>query len=320
MSKNTTAILLLNMGGPDSPEAVEPFLVNLFSDPDIIQLPFGVHYFQKNLAQLIAKRRAEKVQSYYRKIGGKSPLTEITQKQAKALEEALKPHGDYRVFTGMRYWHPLIEATLREIIKSGIRKIIALPLYPQYSITTTGSSFNELKRSIRKMNVNYLSVSYIDHWYDEPGYIEALTATIRETRKKCSSSAPILFSAHGLPQKVIDGGDPYQYQTEETVRRVMEKLGPAEYYLSYQSKVGPAKWLEPATDKFLAELAAKGVRDLLMVPISFVADNSETSYEMDILYREKAAALGMTSFYRVPCLNDRPELIETLKSLVLKTK
>lgn len=302
-------VVLLSMGGPDSLEAVEPFLRNLFSDPDIFPMP---RLLQKPLAYLIAKVRSKKTRHYYEIMGGKSPQKDQTLQQAKALQEALGEN--FKVVVAMRYWHPFTHEALQELFKEEISQIVLLPMYPQFSRTTTGSSFNEFFRVYEKSNFPKVRVLKVLSYHDHPLYIEALADLIKNNLP--DDDAYILFSAHSLPVKVIEEGDPYKDQTEETVRLVMEKIPGFPYSLSYQSKVGPMKWLEPFTDRKIKELACKGVKNLVLVPISFVSEHSETLYEMDHVYRDLALRAGIEKFIRVPTLRTHPKFIEALKDVV----
>ncbi len=310
-----TAVLLLQMGGPDSIEAVEPFLVNLFSDRDIIRI--GPAFLQPLIARFIARRRAPKSEAFYAAIGGRSPIRELTELQARALEKALGP--EFRCFVAMRYWRPSTVEALAAVKKEGISRIIALSLYPHYSRATTGSSVNELKRVLAEAGTGF-EVSYVDRFYDQPLYIEALAERIREGLGGFSESQGVhlLFSVHSLPQSLIDSGDPYLDHILETVRLVMEKFGNMEYHLGFQSRAGPVKWLEPSTEEMLKRLAAAGCEELLVVPLSFVSDHIETLYEIDIQYAEEARALGIGHFRRAPALNDVPPFIACLAELVRK--
>ncbi|WP_243372031.1 ferrochelatase [Geotalea sp. SG265] len=312
-----TAVLLLQMGGPDSIEAVEPFLFNLFSDREIIKI--GPAFLQPFIARFICRRRAPKVEGYYEKIGGKSPIRELTEAQAQALEAQL---GEgYRVFVAMRYWKPTTIEALAAIKREGISRIIALSLYPHYSRATTGSSINELKRVLGEAGVHF-DVHYIDRFFNHPLYIQALTERIEEGLRQFGdrTNVTLVFSAHSLPQSFIDDGDPYLDHILETVRLVMERLGDVEYHLSFQSRAGPVKWLEPSTEEMLRKLAAEGRKELLMVPLSFVSDHIETLYEVDIQYAEEAKLLGIEKFRRSPSLNSSPLFIECLAELVKSVK
>ena len=308
-----TAILLLQMGGPDSLDAVEPFLLNLFSDRDIIKI--GPALLQPLIARFIVRRRTPKVMENYRQIGGKSPLRQLTDQQAKALEERLGP--DYRSFVAMRYWHPSTLEALAAIRKEGITRIIALSLYPHYSRATTGSSINELKRLLDAAGVNF-TVSYIDSFFSHPLYIQALAEKVEKGLAGFAdrSKVELLFSAHSLPQSFIDDGDPYLSHIEETVRLVMERFSGVSYHLAFQSRAGPVKWLEPSTDEMLKHLAAHGCKNMLMVPLSFVSDHIETLHEIDIEYGGEARHLGIEDFRRTESLNSSPLFIECLAELV----
>ena len=334
MKNKTTGVILLNLGGPDSIQAVKPFLYNLFSDRQIIRL--GPSFMQQPLAWLISTTRSKKTEQYYKLIGGKSPILEITTAQAKALEELLNSPGDknrelsgprsFRVYTGMRYWRPFIEDAVLQMQKDGIKKVIALSLYPQYSIATSGSSFSKFNEVASQYNMKTVS---IESWHDHPLYIEALVDVIKKGLESFNVSSchilhpssfkdiHVLFSAHSLPQKIIDQGDPYVDQTMGTIQEITKRLN-IKWHLSYQSKSGPVKWLEPSTEDKIQELAKEGVRNILMVPISFVSDHIETLYEIDILYKNLAGALGV-QMKRTESLNTHPVFIEALKDIVLKS-
>lgn len=317
----TTAVLLINMGGPDSLDAVEPFLYNLFSDSDIMGFNKVLLPVLKPLARFIARKRTPKVKKYYSAIGGKSPIVKLTMQQGKALEEALQKQGNIWVFVSMRYWHPTIEEAVTDMLEFPLTKLIVLPLYPQYSVTTTGSGFNEFKRVLKGLGTPTIEIRYINDWHDNPSYIDAVCETIQNTadlNKLDIHKIPIVFSAHGLPMKFIRRGDPYARQVEKSVELITGRLGNLKNcQLSYQSRVGPLRWLGPSTDEVLKNLGKSGVKDVMLVPVSFVSDHVETLYEMDILYKEKAREYGITNFYRVPALNDSPLLIDALKEMVL---
>lgn len=308
-----TAVLLLQMGGPDSLDAVEPFLRNLFSDREIIRL--GPPFLQPVLARWIARRRAPKAEACYERIGGKSPLRELTEAQGAALEERLG--GGFRCFTAMRYWRPSTIEALAAVRRAGISRIVALPLYPQYSRATAGSSFKELERVLALAGVAF-DVTFINNFHDRPLYLEALAETVDEGLGGFPSGedVAILFSAHSLPVSFIEKGDPYLSQVKETVRLVMERFPGRRHELSFQSKAGPVKWLEPSTEAAVSRLAESGCRNILVVPVSFVSDHIETLYEIDITYAAFARQKGIVQFRRAPALNTRPLFIECLAELV----
>lgn len=316
---SNTAIVLLNLGGPDSLDAVEPFLFNLFNDPDIISIPPGF-LLQKPLAGVISHRRAPIVRKRYEMIGGKSPINEWTNKQATALEQELQSYGNYKVFVGMRYWHPLIEDVILQIAQSQFDRVILLPLYPQYSLTTTGSSFREWDRACNKLKCNHLNVRYIHGYADWQPYIDAIEEKIREGLnqfpEKNRDSVQFLFSCHGIPQSLIKKGDPYVTQILTTVNRVMQRFYGISHHISYQSKVGKIKWLEPSTIDKVKELGSSGIKNLLAIPISFVSDHLETLEELNIFIREIAQRSGIINFIVMPALNDSPAFIRALAKLV----
>jgi len=312
-------ILLFNLGGPETLADVRPFLYNLFSDPEIIRLP--ARFMQKPLAWLISTTRAKKSSAYYALIGGGSPLRRITDEQAKALQLELHARGiEAKVYVGMRYWHPFTNEALHRIEQDGITELIVLPLYPQYSVSTTGSSLKEFIGLLRgRSKWRNIRRRYITRWYEYPPYINALAEQIKTEIANFPDpkNVHLLFSAHSVPTSYIERGDPYLRHTEETVRLVSDALGNAyPTHLSFQSKVGPVKWLEPATEQMIRDLRAQGVEQLLMIPISFVSEHIETLYELDILYKNVAEEIGLPHYRRVPAFNTDTRFIGALADLV----
>ncbi len=313
-------VLLLNLGGPETIEDVRPFLYNLFSDPEIIRLPF--EGLQKPLAWLISSLRAEKSQQNYLEIGGGSPLRRITEAQAEALEKQLSTEGtEARVYVGMRYWHPFTEEAIVRIKRDRISDVVILPLYPQFSISTSGSSLRLLEQMwLEDPALRIVKYKIVPSWYDNSGYLQAMADLIIQELQNYSNpdEVHIFFSAHGVPQSYVsEAGDPYQYQIEQCTRKIMETLdSPNPYTLAYQSRVGPVEWLKPYTEEALQELGEKGVKDLLVVPISFVSEHIETLQEIDIEYREIAEEAGIENFGRVPALNTHPVFIKALADMV----
>lgn len=299
-------VLLLNMGGPDSLKAVKPFLFNLFIDPYIVNLDI----FQKPFAWLISTLRANKVKKAYKLIGGKSPLKEITIKQASELERALGQ--DFRVKVGMNYWHPFIDEALQEFEREGIKNLIALSLYPQFCFSTSASVIEKFTRAAS----GRFEYKIISSWYDNPFYIEAWVENITKTLN-IYGNGYVLFSAHGIPLSLYNLGDPYIGQTEKTVSLIVEKIKLNDWMICYQSRTGPVKWVGPSTEQTIKKLAEEGVKKIIIVPVSFVSDNIETLYEIDVVYSSKAQKLGV-QLIRVPSLNTEPKFIEALKHLVLK--
>ncbi len=310
------ALILLNMGGPDSLAAVEPFLFNLFADRELIQLPAG-RLLQKPFARLISHFRAKKVVENYRQIGGRSPLLEWTEKQAVGIAERLGER--YRPYVIMRYWQPRAEQVLAEIKAAGIQTAVVVSLYPHYTGATTGSSVNDFKKAAAAVHPE-LEYRLIEEWYDWPGYLDALANRVNEGldafHDLLRDEVQILFSAHALPQKFIDRGDPYQQHVEATVEQVMARVGYYDWSIAYQSRSGPVKWMEPGTEETIAQLAAAGHRALLMVPVSFVSDHIETLQEIDIEYRELAVRQGIVNFQRAPSLNDHADFLDAMAMLV----
>ncbi len=314
-------VLLLNLGGPDRLEDVRPFLYNLFSDPEIIRLP--VPWLQSPLAWLISTSRAKKSQANYQQIGGGSPLRRITEEQARALQKQLSQQGqDAEVYVGMRYWHPFTEEAVAQVKRDGIDKLVVLPLYPHFSISTSGSSFRLLEDLWQEdsalQEINY---TVIPSWYDSPGYLEAMADLIAQQLDKLANpdQAHVFFSAHGVPVSYVEEvGDPYQREIEACAQLIMQRLGrPNAYTLAYQSRVGPVEWLKPYTEDAIKELAEKGVQDLVVVPLSFVSEHIETLQEIDMEYREVAEEAGIERFSRVPALNTHPVFINDLANMVI---
>ncbi len=313
-----SAIILLNMGGPDSLDAVEPFLFNLFSDRDIFRFPFA----QKWFARMISKKRAPKVIKRYEQIGGKSPINEWTEMQRAMLEKAIQieiPQCD--VYTGMRYWKPLIQQAAERVTARSYDQIVLLPLYPHYSITTTGSAFNKWKRTFPG---NQIEQFFVHSYHDHPKYIKAINERIDEALRLFTQEKrehiQILFSAHGTPISLEKKGDPYSAQIKKTVSLVVESRGHSNaHHLCFQSRVGPVKWLGPSTTETIKALAGQGKKHLLIVPISFVSDHIETLHELNIEYRHLAENHGIKSYEVMEGLNDSKTFIEALKDIALKT-
>lgn len=315
-------VLLLNLGGPDQIEDVRPFLFNLFSDPEIIRLPFS--WLQRPLAWLISTSRAKKSQENYRLIGGGSPLRRITEEQAQALQGVLQQRGhDAQVYIGMRYWHPFTEEAIARIKRDRIEQLVILPLYPQFSISTSGSSFRLLERLWEEdPALSAIDYTVIPSWYNHSGYLESMAQLIAQELDQFShpEQAHVFFSAHGVPISYVEeAGDPYQQEIEDCTALIMQRLNrPNPYTLAYQSRVGPVEWLQPYTEDALHDLADQGVKNLAVVPISFVSEHIETLQEIDMEYRELAEEAGIENFHRVPALNTHPVFIGALADLVVE--
>ena len=311
-----TGLVLLNMGGPDSLRAVRPFLYNLFSDRDLIQLPAGA-LLQKPFAFMISTLRAPKVRLNYASIGGKSPLLEWTEKQAQGTAGLL---GDnVKPFVAMRYWKPRAEESLRQMKAQGIEQAVVLSMYPHYTNATTGSSIKDFEATAQRV---YPELDYmvIREWFDWPAYLDSLAQRIREGLEKFHEMArdevPILFSAHALPQKFIDEGDPYLDHVMCTVRGVMERFEERPWTVGFQSRTGPVKWMEPDTLEVLDQLAKEKAPGVLIVPISFVSDHIETLEEIDFEFRMHAESIGLPRFERAPSLNNNDDFLQALAGLV----
>lgn len=303
------AVILLNLGGPDKLESVKPFLFNLFNDKAIIGLP---NPFRRWLAGFISSKREKTAQEIYSHIGGKSPLLELTQDQAKALEDEL---GDgWKVFICMRYWHPVSDEVAEQVAKFDPEEIILLPLYPQYSTTTTDSSFADWYQAAERHNVS-AKTREICCYPTEKNFITAHAEMLKEYLKK-APNARVLFSAHGLPEKIVKKGDPYPELVEATSAHVAEKIGlPKEQYVvCYQSKVGPLPWLKPNTEDEIKRAGEDGV-DVVLVPIAFVSEHSETLVELDIEFKEYADEAGVKNYLRVPALGTNKNFIKGLAKL-----
>ncbi len=317
-----TGVLLMNLGGPDTIADVEPFLINLFSDREIIELPGG-RLLQPLYARLIARRRGPEVRHNYQRIGGGSPQLHLTRAQADALEARLKRDGRcVRTFIAMRYWHPTTEEALEQMDAAGVARVVTLTMYPHYSCATTGSSESELRRRLDTPRWrNRFRIDRIAAYFDEPLYIDALADTVRRGLATWPPAARdqvvLLFSAHGLPKKFVDRGDPYVEHTEITRSLVLSRLKvPNRHELAFQSRTGPVEWIGPGTEEMLEALGADGVRDVLVIPISFVSDHIETLYEVDMLFADAARAAGITTYRRTEALNTHPLFIEALARLV----
>jgi protoporphyrin/coproporphyrin ferrochelatase len=317
------AVVLLNLGGPDSLDEVEPFLYNLFKDPDLIQLPLGF-LWQRRFAKMVSRARSAVVRDYYAQIGGKSPLGEITRAQADALEARLNQRepGRFKCFVAMRYSKPFTDEAVRAAGQAGAKTLVALTLYPHYTTATTGSSLWELRRQLagKPPAAGAVDLVEIDRWYDDPAYLDALAGQVRRGLEVFPEEkrlgVELLFSAHGLPETFIQKGDPYVKHLEATIAGVLKRLGGQRAWrLSYQSRAGKQRWLEPSTDEVLRLFAKTGNTDILCIPISFVSDHIETLYEIDLLFGNEARELGL-NFHRAPSLNTEPAFIEALAGIV----
>jgi protoporphyrin/coproporphyrin ferrochelatase len=314
------AVVLFNLGGPDRLASVEPFLFNLFNDPAIVAAPGPLRWL---IAKLIAKRRGPIAREIYRHLGGGSPLLANTEAQARALEAALGGSGEVRCFVAMRYWHPLTEDAVRDVAAWAPEKIVLLPLYPQYSTTTTGSSLAAWRRAARKAGLTASTVA-ICCYPRAQGFIEAVAERVRAGLAEAAKfgTPRVLFSAHGLPKKIVAAGDPYQWQVEETCRAIVARLALSDfgwpdldYMVCYQSRVGPLEWLTPSTDREIERAGAER-RPLVIVPVAFTSEHSETLVELDIEYRKLGQRTGVPTYIRVPTVATAPAFITNLADLV----
>lgn len=309
------AVVLFNLGGPSGPEAVEPFLFNLFNDPAIIGAPTPIRWA---LAKFISRRRAPVAREIYDHIGGKSPLLEQTQAQALALQTAMATAAtEVKVFIAMRYWHPLTPQTVSDVKAWGADRVLLLPLYPQYSSTTSGSSLKAWKAEARRQGLT-VSTTELCCWPTASGWIDVMASRVSDAVHRLAPHGEprVLFSAHGLPKKIIAGGDPYQWQVEQTASAIVDKMAlpGLDWQVCYQSRVGPLEWIGPATDDEIRRAGADEV-PLIIAPIAFVSEHSETLVELDIEYRELAEDAGVAGYFRVPTVQDDPQFIDGLASV-----
>ncbi len=313
MSKK--AVVLFNLGGPDSPEAVEPFLFNLFYDPAIIRLPKLLRFF---IAKLISRRRGPTAREIYAHLGGKSPLLEQTMAQQKALREALQDQeDDFEVFIAMRYWHPRADKTVQQVKDFDPDEVILLPLYPQFSTTTTASSVHEWRSEAKKQGLEVPQTT-ICCYPSESGFSDAYATLISKKLAEMKDIAPkLLFSAHGLPKKIVDSGDPYPDQVEKSVAAIVAKLNrpDLQHLVCYQSRVGPLEWIGPDTEEEIKKSGAEK-QPLLVIPVAFVSEHSETLVELDIEYGALAKEVGVPQYERVPTVTTEKAFIDGLANLV----
>jgi protoporphyrin/coproporphyrin ferrochelatase len=319
--KPRTGIVMLNLGGPATLDDVEPFLLELFADREIVQLPF-----QRWLGPFIARRRTPKVRGLYAAIGGGSPILRYTEAQGRGMVarlDRLSPEtAPHRFYIAFRYTRPRSDDALRMMQADGVERAVAFTQYPQFSCSTTGSSLNELWRAASRTGLrDAFEWSILDRWPVHPGFIEAMTETVRDGLDQFApvdrEKALILFSAHSLPLDVIERGDSYPQEVGASVQRVVERLGASNpYILAYQSDVGPVRWLGPSTAQVLRRLGARGQKHVLVVPIAFTSDHIETLSELDREYGEVAHQAGITHYRRAPALNDRPRFLDALAEIV----
>jgi ferrochelatase len=320
MARKKLAVVLFQLGGPDSPEAVRPFLYNLFNDPAILRVP---GFIRPLLAKLISSRRFKPAMENYAMLGGKSPLLELTVAQGEALAAALSDETtEARSFVAMRYWHPFSDEAARAVKAWGPDRIVTLPLYPQFSTTTTGSSRVDWRQAARKAGV-HVPTSDLCCFHSDGAFAAAQAALVGakldEAVAELGPDVPVrvLFSAHGLPESIVKDGDPYQWQVEQTVKAVLRALDRPGllHIVCYQSRVTPQKWIGPSATEAI-EASAKAGEAVLVVPIAFVSEHSETLVELDVEYREEAEHLGVKGYYRAPAPNSDPAFIGALASLV----
>jgi ferrochelatase len=312
-------VLVFNLGGPETLRDVKPFLYQLFSDPEIIRIKWTP--LRNAIAYTIATLRRKKSEGYYAQIGGGSPLRRLTEEQAAALQAELKSRGvDAQTFVGMCTWKPFLSEAVERAGKSGIDRLVILPLFPHYSFTTTRAGSEALKRLLASSSaLKAVNTTWISTWAEHPTYIESFALAIERELAKFPDPAKVrlLFSAHSIPESYVREGDPYLDQTKRSVELIMDRLGRKNTYeLSFQSRIGPVKWLEPPTGDVLTSYGKQGINEVLVVPISFVSEHIETLYELDILYKKVAEEAGIANFKRVPALNSDPVFIRALADIV----
>jgi ferrochelatase len=322
MTKPRIAIVLFNLGGPDRPESIRPFLLNLFSDPAVLRVNPLLRPF---LARFIAAARLKPATLNYARIGGRSPLLELTLQQARALEAAL-PEYDARCFVAMRYWQPMSDAVARQVRAWDPDEVLLLPLYPHYSSATTGSSLTAWREAAAKAGL-MKPTSALCCYYGDDGFIAAVAAIVRRAWHEATAALPddqtprLLFSAHGLPKAIVDAGDPYQFQIERSVAAVVQRLGirDLDHVVCYQSRATPQEWIGPSTDAEIERAGRDGV-PVLVVPIAFVSEHAETLVELDIDYRELAQRVGVPGYFRAPAPNADAGFIAALAGLVRRMR
>jgi len=320
-----TGVFLLQMGGPRDLDEVEEYIRVLFSDKDLVRLPWFVDLFRPGLAKLVARRRSPEVREQYAKIGGGSPNNDTTIAQARGVERLLAGHGDYRCYATMTYTAPLAEEALQRALDDGCTDFLALSLFPQFSTASTMASLNDLKRACARRGVDFRGVRQVDRWGDDPRYLDLLAEHCRTALDAARSEGPdephLVVSAHGVPVSYVKRGDPYVSEVESTVAGLRARLPEGQKLtLAYQSRATPVKWVQPATDATLARLGREGERNLVVLPVSFVNDHIETLFEIDMLLRDEALGAGVKRYGRVPVFNTDEDFLALLRDLVLESE
>lgn len=313
MNKNKVAVILFNLGGPDSLISVKPFLFNLFNDKNIIPLPKFLRYF---LAKIIAYSRDKKASKIYSLLGGRSPILENTIQQAEVLGDMLNKHGNFKVFTVMRYWHPMSCEVIKAVEEYDPSNLVLLPLYPQFSTSTTWSSIEDWRSNSKKIKAKeHVICCYYKHQGFVDAYVDLINTALKKVKR--SEAVRLLFSAHGLPVRNIENGDPYKWQVEESVKSIMKKIKDVDYRICYQSRVGKLEWISPYTEDEIIS-AGKDKVAVVLVPISFVSEHSETLVELDIEYKKLADEHGVPLYIRVPTVSVNEKFISALKDLCIE--
>lgn len=313
-----TGVLLVNMGSPEDPDEILPYLKNLFNDPRILEVPFGFFY-RRLLASYIARKRAPESRRRYEKIGG-SPMMDFCRTQAEQVGNyLLSSGGDWRVALAMRYTEPRAEFSVDALIEAGCRRIVVCPLYPHFCRVTTGSSYAEIRRILARRSPD-TPVFFIESYHDDEGYLDVLESTVRDALGEIDpvyhTVTPVIFSAHNIPKRLLSRGDPYLDQVRSTCERLAERMDLRHWRLAFQSRTKMGRWLDPTTEDTLEMLHRMKARTAVMVPVSFTSDNVETLYDMDIVLTEKARALGI-DLHRAPALNNRPAYAQALAEMII---
>jgi len=320
------AVIIFNLGSPDKMESIEPFLYNLFADSKIFKIPGG-ELVSRPLAKIISKIRKKTAAKFYESVGGVSPLLKITQAQASALENMLQKDMPCKVYVAMRYWHPLIEDIIDEIIASNYERIVLLPLYPHYSEATTGSFFERFREVAGMKKLDLSKISYVKSYQTNGHYISAmmdkLLDTIKKNNIKLADDTALIFSAHSLPQFMVKQNDPYPQHINETYVALESKIAhhlsaAVPVTLAFQSRMRPFQWLKPSIIDAVKELARKGTKNIIVLPVSFVADNIETVYELGVTVKQAALKARIQNYYLVECVNDNPKFIKCLSEMALR--
>lgn len=319
-----TAVFLMQMGGPRGLDEIPSYIEALFNDPDLVRLPWWLNLFRRSLSKLVARRRSAEVASQYSKIGGSSPNNGMTQVQASLLEKSLAEHGDYRCFAAMAYTEPLMKRALAEAKAAGCQQLVAISMFPQYSTATTLSCMKLFTQSAAELGFNESHIQFVDRWSQRTDFRQAIAARVSDALESAAlehdSPAELLISAHGIPVSYIEDGDPYLDEVRAGHQDLIQRFPDLKVHLSFQSRSTRTEWVSPSTVEFIEQLGKQGVKNLVVLPLSFVSDHLETLYEIDVTHKELARAHGIEKFRRVAVFNDGPDLTAILKSLLLESR